>query len=80
MQIARTTIRIKTELKKKAQKRALEGNTTLQEIVNNALRVYLAKEKPKKYRKLISFNLGVPLDNLTRDDIYGDIPKKFRAR
>ena len=72
MRISRTTLRIKTDLKKAAQRRAIHENTTLQDIFNIALDEYLKREDRKKARKLVfkTHDLGVPLDNLTRDDFY----------
>lgn len=72
--LIRTTLRIKEELKKTAQRLALEKNTTLQDIFNSALEQYLFGTYKKKAKKLVikPFNLGVPLDNLTRSDYYGD--------
>lgn len=74
MQLQRTTLRIKEHLKKAAELKALEENTTLQNIFNKALAAYLAKDAKKKAKKLVfkSFDLGVPLDNLTRDNYYDD--------
>lgn len=72
MQLARTTLRLKKSLKKKAEMYALEEDTTLQEIYNLALEEYLRKKAQKTARKLIfkTHNLGEPLDNLTRSDYY----------
>ncbi len=75
MQIVRTTLRLDKSLKKEAEKIALEEDTTLQNVVNLALDSFVEQKKKKaakKKLKIISFNLGVPLDNLTRDDIYGE--------
>ncbi|OGM32060.1 hypothetical protein A2803_00640 [Candidatus Woesebacteria bacterium RIFCSPHIGHO2_01_FULL_44_21] len=74
MQLVRTTLRINSELKKKAEMVALTENTTLQAIFNQALLEHLAKRKANKAKaiKIISFDLGAGLDNLTRDDIYGE--------
>jgi hypothetical protein len=74
MELVRTTLRINKPLKKKAEELALENNTTLQQIVNNALLYYLVERARVKQKpiKIKSFNLGAGLDNLTRDDIYGE--------
>jgi hypothetical protein len=72
--LVRTTLRLDASLKKQAEMKALEDNTTLQELFNRALRAYLqriAKKKAKKI-KFITFDLGEPLDNLTRADFYPD--------
>lgn len=68
----RTTLRLQPQLKKLAQKKALEKNLTLQEIFNQALAEYLRKDFKEKARKLIvkTHNLGVPLDDLKRGDYY----------
>ena len=70
--LIRTTLRLKEHLKKSAEKKALQDDVTLQEIFNRALEDYLEKDAKKQAKKLIikSYNLGEPLDNLTRDDIY----------
>lgn len=70
--LVRTTLRLKENLKRDAQFRALEENTTLQEIFNRALEEYLRKEAKIRAKKILfkSVHLGVPLDNLTRDDFY----------
>ena len=72
--LVRTTLRLKESLKKTAEKKALQENTTLQEIFNRALENYLNQEAKKEAKKIIfrTRHLGVPLDNLTRDDFYPD--------
>jgi hypothetical protein len=82
MQLVRTTLRLKENLKKEAERFAREQEVTLQEVLNKALEYYLFQEGRKKAKKIKipTIDLGVPLDNLTRDDFYGDIPKKWRAR
>jgi len=72
MQLIRTTLRLDKDLKKNAERMALEEDTTLQDIFNKALASYLQNQAKKKAKKIVfkSFDLGVPLDNLTRDDIY----------
>lgn len=74
MQLVRTTLRLKPNLKKAAEHLALEENTTLQEIFNMALEKYLDQVGRKEARKIVFMNhdLGAPLDNLTRDDYYPD--------
>ncbi len=70
--LIRTTLRLRENIKRNAQKKALEDKTTLQEIFNRALEEYLQKEAKKEARKIVfkTHNLGEPLDNLTRDDFY----------
>ena len=72
--LLRTTLRVKENLKKAAEYRALEENTTLQEIFNRALERYIEEGEKKEARKIVfkPHRLGVPLDNLTRDDYYSD--------
>ena len=72
--LVRTTLRLKENLKKTAEKKALEENTTLQEIFNRALENYLNQDAKRQAKKIIfkTHHLGVNLDNLTRDDFYPD--------
>jgi len=74
MDLTRTTIRLNPALKKEIHSRALEENTTFQEFVERSLRETLKKKAVKRAKKLVfySHDLGVPLDNLTRDDFYDD--------
>ena len=76
MQLVRTTLRIEKRIKKEAERLALEQDTTLQDIVNRAIREYTKNKARKKAKKIVfeTADLGVPLDNLTRDDFY-DPPK-----
>lgn len=70
--LMRTTLRIEENLKRIAEQKALEEDTTLQAIFNEALESYLQKEAEKKAKKIVfkTHDLGVPLDNLTREDFY----------
>lgn len=72
--LIRTTLRIHDNLKKIAQRKALEENTTLQDIFNKALESYLKNQAKKEAKKIVfkTHHLGEPLDNLTRDDFYPD--------
>lgn len=72
--LIRTTLRLKENLKKTAEKKALQDDVTLQEIFNQALEEYLEKDARQEARKIIfkTHHLGEPLDNLTRDDFYPD--------
>ena len=74
MQLVRTTIRLNSQLKKFAERKALEDDISLQKIVNIALEKYLEDEGKKEAKKIIfkTHHLGKPLDNLTRDDYYQD--------
>jgi hypothetical protein len=74
MELIRTTLRIKKNLKLAADKIASENNISFQEVINTALSELVIKKGKKKARKIrfITHNLGVPLDNLTRDDYYDD--------
>jgi len=70
--LVRTTLRLKENLKKTAEKKALEENLTLQEVFNRALEVYLEREAKKQAKKIVfkTHNLGQPLNNLKRADFY----------
>lgn len=72
--LVRTTLRIKEVLKKSAELKALQEDTTLQEIFNRALEQYLESHAKKEAKKIVfkNFHLGKKLDNLTRDDFYPD--------
>lgn len=74
MQLVRTTIRLNRYLKKFAEHKALQDNTSLQHIVNLALQKYLENEGKKEAKKIVfkTHHLGKALDNLTRDDYYQD--------
>lgn len=72
--LVRTTLRLKENIKRSAEKKAHEENTTLQEIFNRALEEYLQKDARNQAKKIVfkTHNLGASLDNLTRDDFYPD--------
>lgn len=72
MQLIRTTLRLRPDLKKATERKALEEDTTFGYIVHRALEDYLARAATRKARRLVfhTHDLGVPLDNLTRDDYY----------
>jgi len=74
MQLIRTTLRLKENLKKRAEKKAFEENATLQDIFNRALEQYLDQQAKRQAKKIIfkTHDLGKDLDNLTRDDFYPD--------
>ena len=51
--LVRTTLRLKENIKRSAEKKAHEDNTTLQDIFNRALEEYL--EKDAKNRPLLNY-------------------------
>lgn len=73
--LTRTTLRIKTNLKKTAEKIAFEENTTLQYIFNRALEDFVKTKAKKEARKIVfkTHDLGKPLDNLRRKDFYPNL-------
>ena len=72
MNLKRTTLRIDQQLKKAAEKQAIEDETTLQSIFNSALEQYLDKKAQSKAQKIVfrTHDVGEPLDGLTRSDYY----------
>ncbi|MBI2613295.1 MAG: hypothetical protein HYW62_00765 [Candidatus Levybacteria bacterium] len=72
MQLIRTTLRLKENLKKRAEKKAFDENTSLQAIFNSALEQYLEKDAKKQAKRIVfkTHDLGVNLDNLRREDFY----------
>ena len=70
--LVRTTLRIKEDLKRTAQRKALQDDVTLQEIFNQALEHYLEKEAELEAKKIVfkTHDLGKPIDNLKRADYY----------
>jgi hypothetical protein len=70
--LVRTTLRINENLKKSAEKKALQTNTTLQYIFNTALAQYLEQDAKNEAKGIVfkTHDLGDPLDNLTRSDFY----------
>jgi ABC-type proline/glycine betaine transport system ATPase subunit len=70
--MTRTTLRIQDDLKRAAQRRALEEDTTLQDVFNRALNQYLQTAAKSDAKKIvfITHDLGEPLDNLRRSDYY----------
>ena len=70
--LVRTTLRLEENLKNAAERVALEESTTMQDIFNSALKIYLEKIGKRKAKKIVfkTHHLGKPLDNLTRDDFY----------
>lgn len=74
MQLIRTTLRLKENLKKRAEKKAFDENVSLQAIFNAALELYLDQQAKRQAKKIVfkTHDLGVPLDNLRREDFYPD--------
>lgn len=70
--LVRTTLRIREDLKKNAERKALQDDVTLQDIFNRALEDYLNKEAKEEAKKIVfkTHDFGVPLDNLKRKDYY----------
>jgi len=70
--LVRTTLRINESLNKNAEQKALQMNSTLQEIFNKALAQYLEQDAQIQAKKIVfkTHNLGEPLDNLKRADYY----------
>ena len=70
--LVRTTLRIKEDLKKSAELKALQDDISLQDIFNRALEHYLEKEAKKEAKRIVfqTHDLGKPLDNLKRADYY----------
>ena len=74
MELVRTTLRIKKNLKVAAERIAVQDETTLQDVMNRALSDFVDKNARSRAKRIrfITHDLGVPLDNLTRDDYYDD--------
>lgn len=72
MQLIRTTLRLRENLKKRAEKQAVDEDVSLQAIFNAALELYLDQQAKRQAKKIIfkTHDLGVPLDNLRREDFY----------
>ena len=72
MQLTRTTLRLKTNIKKAAEQIALRDDRSLQDVFNEALETYVQSEAKKKAQKIVfkTHDLGEPLDLLTRSDYY----------
>lgn len=70
--LVRTTLRIKQNLKKTAEFKALQDDISLQDIFNRALEYYLEKEAKREAKRLVfkTHDLGKPLDNLKRVDYF----------
>lgn len=79
VKLIRTTLRLRADLKKAAEKLAVDHDLTLQEVFNQALEKYIKKAGKKDSGEIIflSQDLGVPLDNLTREDYYDDPDPKY---
>ncbi len=70
--LIRTTLRIKGNLKKSAELKALQDDVSLQDIFNLALEKYFDTEGKKEAKRIVfkTHKLGEPLDNLKRADYY----------
>lgn len=75
MQLVRTTIRLRPDIKRATERKALEEETTFQALVHRALSEYLMSSARRKAARFVfhTHDLGVPLDNLTRDDFYAGL-------
>lgn len=74
MKRTRTTVRLNPNLKKAATKKAVELDISFQKLLSLALKQYLQAKNQDKAKKIVfkSKDLGAPLDELTREDIYAD--------
>ncbi|HYD34747.1 MAG TPA: hypothetical protein VD999_01625 [Vitreimonas sp.] len=74
MQLIRTTIRLRPQLKKAAEMKALKLNMTFQALLEKAIEAYLSQESRQQAQKLVfkARDLGTPLDQLDREAIYAD--------
>ena len=74
MQLIRTTLRIKENLKEALEKHALLEKKTLQELFNDAIEHFLQVKAQRKAKKIIfkTHNLGINLNGLRRKDYYSD--------
>lgn len=73
MTLVRTTLRLEKNLKKQAEKIALEKGITLQSMVNNALRNAIKPSKSKKKTDKVKFfdtKITRLPKNLTRNHFY----------
>lgn len=72
MQMTRTTLRLRQDLKKAAEILAVQQGRTLQDIFNQALELQLRQAAARKAKQIVfaDHDLGVAVDNLTREDYY----------
>ena len=75
MQLIRTTLRIKENLKDALERQALLEKKTLQELFNDALEQFIRVNAQIKAKKIIfrTHDLGVRLNNLRRKDYHREI-------
>lgn len=67
----RTTIIIEETLLKEAKREALENDKSLKEVIEEALRIRLNKEKPlKKKVEFKAYHLGEMKGTARREEIY----------
>ena len=74
MQLTRTTVRLQPQIKKAAERKALELDISFQALLEKAVEAYLYQESQHKAHQLVFHDkkMGVPLDQLDREDIYAD--------
>lgn len=74
MQLTRTTIRLRPQIKKAAEIKAIELDITFQDLVEKAIEQLLVTLSHKKARQLVfkDRNIGATLDHLDREHIYAD--------
>ena len=72
MQMTRTTLRLRQDLKKAAEILAVQQGRTLQDIFNQALELQLRQAAAGKAKQIAfaDHDLGVAVDNLRREDYY----------
>ena len=78
MESLRTTIVLEKELYRQAKRLALEQDTTLKEVVEQALRAYLRGDQPgaqKSRRGRFGVYAGKVRGSLRRENLYRDILK-----
>jgi len=74
MNLIRTSLRLRPDLKRAAELLAFDQHITLQEVLNRALDAQLKKEAKLKVKKMkfVNHRLGVALDGLKREDYYSE--------
>ncbi|HEX7017540.1 MAG TPA: hypothetical protein VF209_01375 [Patescibacteria group bacterium] len=74
MQLSRTTVRLRPQLKKAAELKALNLNLTFQALLEKALEMYLSQESRRQAKKIVfhARSVGTYPETLTREDIYAD--------
>ncbi|MFZ1721939.1 MAG: hypothetical protein WAU07_05545 [Microgenomates group bacterium] len=74
MQLIRTTVRLHPQIKKAADKRAVDLDITFQALLEKALKAFLNQKSRKQAQKIVfkDRNIGTPLDHLDREALYAD--------